>query len=209
QLEVEGASLDAKQILAQERLISVAADLRAELTKPENKHRFPALSTVAAAIADLRGLLASIRGKILPTGEIDDSATPELRRIRRELQACRSRIHGSLEAIMRAQGRAVQEEIVTFRNGRFVIPVRTDARGQIPGVVHGLSSSGQTSYVEPLALIDQNNDLVRLREDEQVEIARILLEITESLRACLPGLRSLALAIEEMDFAQAKRVGKE
>ena len=57
-------------------------------------------------------------------------------------------------------------EAVTQADGRFVIPVRTEARGQIPGVVHGLSSSGQTSYVEPLALIDQNNDLVRLREDE-------------------------------------------
>jgi len=204
QLQIEATSLEPQQILLLERFMAVGGDLRIALTRAEVRERYPQLSSVAAHIPDLRRLHASIAGKILPNGEMDDRASPGLLRIRREMQDRRGRIHRSLESMMRAQSKAVQEEIVTFRNGRFVIPVRTEARGQIPGVVHGLSSSGQTSYVEPLALIDQNNDLVRLREDEQVEIARILLEITESLRACLPGLRSLALAIEEMDFAQAK-----
>src|SRR2546430_5666613 len=99
---------------------------------------------------------------------------------------------------------AIQEDIVTIRNGRFVIPVKTDARGQIPGVMHGLSSSGQTTYIEPLATIDQNNEMVRLREEEEIEIARILLEITEAFRSNRPGIISIAEALAEIDFTQAK-----
>src|SRR4030095_8210959 len=87
---------------------------------------------------------------------------------------------------------------------RFVIPVRTDARGQVPGVMHGLSSSGQTTFVEPLTVIEQNNDLVRLREQEEIEIARILLDISDSLRSHLPAIREITDIIGEIDFAQAK-----
>jgi DNA mismatch repair protein MutS2 len=105
---------------------------------------------------------------------------------------------------MRKDSRAVQEELVTFRNGRFVIPIRTDSRGQVPGVVHGLSSSGQTTFVEPLVVIEQNNELVRLREQEEIEIARILLAITGHLRENLPGIRAIAEVVAALDFDQAK-----
>ena len=176
QLQIEATSLEPQQILLLERFMAVGGDLRVALTRAEVRERYPQLSSVAAHIPDLRRLHASIAGKILPNGEMDDRASPGLLRIRREMQDRRGRIHRSLESMMRAQSKAVQEEIVTFRNGRFVIPVRTEARGQVPGVMHGLSSSGQTSYVEPLAIIDQNNELVRLHEEEETEIARILLE---------------------------------
>ena len=99
---------------------------------------------------------------------------------------------------------AIQEDIVTVRNGRFVIPVRTDSRGLVPGVMHGLSSSGQTTFVEPLTIIDQNNEMVRLREEEEIEIARILLEITEAFRANLSGIAAVADALAEIDFTHAK-----
>jgi DNA mismatch repair protein MutS2 len=85
-----------------------------------------------------------------------------------------------------------------------VIPVRTDSRGQVPGVMHGLSSSGQTTFVEPLTIIDQNNELVRLREEEEIEIARILLEITEAFRVNLSGIAAVADALAEIDFTHAK-----
>ena len=91
-----------------------------------------------------------------------------------------------------------------FRNGRFVIPVRTDSRNQVPGVVHGLSSSGQTTFVEPLTVINQNNDLVRLREQEEIEVSRILLSITESLREHLESIRTIIEIVTELDVAQAK-----
>ncbi|MFY9571592.1 MAG: Smr/MutS family protein, partial [Blastocatellia bacterium] len=150
-------------------------------------------------------MLASIRGKILPTGEIDDSASPVLRRIRREINQRRTRIYRNLESLMHERApSAIQEDIVTIRNGRFVIPVRTDSRGQVPGVMHGLSSSGQTTFVEPLTIIDQNNEMVRLREEEEIEIARILLEITEAFRSNLAAIARIAEALAEIDFTHAK-----
>ncbi|HWN98831.1 MAG TPA: Smr/MutS family protein [Blastocatellia bacterium] len=205
ELQVEGTSLEPLQILALSRLVAVGMDARGQLSDPELRTRYPRLSTITSAIPDLRRLLAGIRGKILPNGEIDDNASPELRRIRREINDRRTRIYRNLESLMRDRApSAIQEEIVTIRNGRFVIPVRTDARTQVPGVMHGLSSSGQTTYVEPLGIIDQNNDLVRLREQEQIEIANILLEITEAFRVNLAGIATVVDALTEIDFAQAK-----
>jgi DNA mismatch repair protein MutS2 len=149
-------------------------------------------------------MLGAVHGKILPNGEIDDSASPQLKRLRREINERRARVYRNLESLMRDRAPSVQEEIVTVRNGRFVIPVRTDARSQIPGVIHGLSGSGQTTFVEPLSVIDQNNELARLREQEEIEIAQILFSLTETLRACLHEIETVIDAISEIDFAQAK-----
>src|SRR2546425_10954418 len=205
ELQVEGTSLDPHRILELQRLIGAGMDLRAQFADAEIRSRYPQLTTIAGQIPDLRRVLASIRGKVLPTGEIDDSASPELRRIRREINHRRDRIYRNLESLMRERAApAIQEDIVTIRNGRFVIPVRTDSRGQLPGVMHGLSSSGQTTFVEPMTIIDQNNELVRLREEEEIAIARILLEITETLRANLGGIAAVADALAALDFAQAK-----
>ncbi|HXF38634.1 MAG TPA: Smr/MutS family protein [Blastocatellia bacterium] len=205
ELQVIGTSIEPRQILELQRLTSVAMDVRAQFSDPEIKARYPGLSAIAATIPDLRRMLASIRGKILPTGEVDDGASPALRRIRREINDRRSRIYRNLESLMHERvPTAIQEDIVTIRNGRFVIPVRTDFRGQVPGVMHGLSSSGQTTFVEPLTIIDQNNELVRLREEEEIEIARILLEIAEAFRANLPGIRASTEALAEIDFTHAK-----
>ncbi len=204
QLQVEGTSLDPHQILILERLIAVGLDLRAVFRQADFRERYPDLSRLAGRIPDLGRLLSGIRGKILPGGEISDDASPELKAIRREMQDARTRIHRHLESIMRGDSRAVQEELVTFRNGRFVIPIRTDSRNMVPGVVHGLSGSGQTTFIEPLAVIDQNNDLVRLREQEEFEIARILLLISDSLRDNLDAVKATTDAIAEFDLAQAK-----
>ncbi len=204
ELRIEGTSLDPHQILSLERLLSTGMDLRDMFRDVESHRDYPLLSQITSKIPDLRRLLASIHGKILPGGELNDNASSELHAIRREITESRGRIHRVLEGILRSQLSAVQDDIITFRNGRFVIPVRSDSRNQVPGVVHGLSSSGQTTFVEPLTVIEQNNDLVRLREQEQVEIARILLSMTEALRANLGGIQVTKEVIEEIDFAQAK-----
>jgi DNA mismatch repair protein MutS2 len=204
QLHIEGTSLEPKQILALERLLIVSRDARSLIKSAEPEGIFPHLSKMAAQIPDLRHVLSGIHGKILPNGEIDDNASPELRDIRHDLMERRHRIHRTLESILRGQVQAVQEDIITFRNGRFVIPVRTDSRNQIPGVVHGLSSSGQTTFVEPMTIINQNNDLVRLREQEEIEVFRILLSITESLRENLESIKTAIRILTDLDVAQAK-----
>jgi DNA mismatch repair protein MutS2 len=204
QLHIEGTSIEPRQILALERLLFVGKELRERIKSTESSGLFPHLLRISAGIPDLKSLMSAIHGKILPNGEIDDNASPELRIVRRDLTERRNRIHRTLESIFRGQEHAVQEEIITFRNGRFVIPVRTDSRSQVPGVVHGLSSSGQTTFVEPMTVINQNNDLVRLREQEAIEVSRVLLSITESLRENLESIKTILKIVIELDISQAK-----
>jgi len=203
-LRVEGTILETHQVLQLEHLVSVGLSLRDLFREAVERDQYPSLASLTGRIPDLRKLLADIRGKVLPGGEIDDNASPELRAIRHDLHTGRTRVHRALESILRQQARAVQEDLITFRNGRFVIPIRTDSRVQVPGVVHGLSSSGQTTFVEPLSVIEQNNDLVRLHEQEEIEIARVLLAITDAFRAHQDAIRTIAATIAAIDLGQAK-----
>ncbi|MFH1575055.1 MAG: endonuclease MutS2, partial [Acidobacteriota bacterium] len=203
-LAVEGTSLDPQQILGLECLAAAAREFGERFREAEARAQYPSLAGLAARVPDMNPVLSGLRGKLLPDGSIDDNASPELRHVRRDLLHARARVHRHLESIMKTQARAVQEDYITFRNERFVIPVRTDARGLVPGVVHGLSSSGQTTYLEPIAVIEQNNEIVRLREREQLEIARILLALTELLRSNVGALGIAAEVVTELDLADAK-----
>jgi len=206
QLRIEGTMLDPKQILKMEKLLVSSQQLRNLIKNAEPVDDYPLLRLIVAGIPDFRDLLSTIGGKILPSGELDDNASPELRLVRKELTDRRNRIHRTLESIIQGRSQAVQDEIITFRNDRFVIPVRTDSRNQVPGVVHGLSSSGQTTYIEPLTIIDQNNDLVRLHEQEGIEISRVLLEISDSLRNSFEAIRAAIEILTILDVSQAKAV---
>ncbi|HET7751843.1 MAG TPA: hypothetical protein VFK81_20790, partial [Terriglobales bacterium] len=141
---------------------------------------WPGIAELSAGIADFTELLRFFRNKILPDGTLDDRASPQLAAVRREIEKQKRLIHESLQSYIRrlAEGGVVQEELVTIRGERFVIPVKSEQKRRVNGVVHGVSSSGQTVFVEPLETIEQNNELVRLLEEEQAEIHRILLEMT-------------------------------
>ena len=202
-LKIEGAALEPLAILDLARLCERAMDARAAILAERDKA--PALFAIVGEVpAELKKLAALLTRKILPGGELDDRASPELARIRRELSSARSRITRSLEALMRRSSEAIQEELVTVRNDRFVIPVRADHRGRINGVAHGSSSSGATVFVEPLETIEANNELQSLREAEQREIAEILFALSEELRRELPAIELAAKAITELDFINAK-----
>ncbi|MEJ2111652.1 MAG: Smr/MutS family protein [Acidobacteriota bacterium] len=203
-LHIDGTSLEPKQILSLEKLLSTSRQLRNWILQSEPKDAYPHLKRIVEEIPDFRQLLAEIGGKILPNGELDDNASSELHAIRKELTERRYRIHRTLESIMRSRSQAIQEEIITFRNDRFVIPVRTDSRNLIPGVVHGLSSSGQTTFLEPLTVINQNNDLVRLHEQEAMEIHAILRNISDCFRNSMDSIRSAAEILTVLDVFQAK-----
>jgi DNA mismatch repair protein MutS2 len=168
--------------------------------------KFPLLAERAAALPDLRHLSTAIRRAVLPNGEISDDASPQLKKIRAGIAHAREKIQHSLEAILRARGEPSGEDYVTLRNDRFVIPVRASERRSVPGVVHGASGTGQTVFVEPLETIDLNNRLVQLSEDELAEIARILEELTDRLRADRILLEASAASIAHLDsiFARAR-----
>jgi len=204
-LRVEGVSLEPSAILALSVLCEQAMSARASILAERDNS--PVLWSLVEKIpTDLNRLIARIANKILPTGEIDDRASPELSRIRHEIAVLRSRIARTLENVMRKSGEAIQDELVTLRNDRFVIPVKSDHRARVPGVAHGYSSSGATAFVEPLETIDSNNELQALHEEEAREIAKILFALTEELRAQLPAIEAAAAAITELDFINARAI---
>jgi len=204
-LQVEGAILEPMAILEIRSLCDQAMSARASILA--ERETSPVLwGFVGSLPVELNGLSARIANKILPTGEIDDRASPELARIRHEITGLRSRITRTLESLMRKSGEAIQDELVTIRNDRFVIPVKADHRGRVNGVAHGYSSSGATAFVEPLETIDANNELQALHEAEGREIFKILAGLTEELRAQLPAIELAADAVAELDFINAKAV---
>jgi len=204
-LRVEGATLDPLAILQTARLCEQAMSARAAILA-ERENASVLWQLVENLPRDLNSLVARISNKILPTGELDDRASPELAHIRHEISTLRSRITRSLEGLMRRSAEAIQDELVTIRNDRFVIPVKADHRGRVQGVAHGYSSSGATAFVEPLETIDANNELQGLHEAEAREIAKILFGLTEELRLQLPAIEMAAEAVAELDFINAKAV---
>src|SRR5262245_4299592 len=202
-LKIEGTALDPLTILALGRLCDRALAARALIVN--EREACPRLFELVAPLStELGRLSASLSKKILPSGELDDRASPQLAGIRRELATARSRITRALENLMRRSSEAIQEELVTVRNDRFVIPVRADHQGRIKGVAHGSSSSGATIFVEPLETIEANNELQTLREAEQREIAEILFRLSEELRRQLPAVEVAGNAIAELDFINAR-----
>lgn len=202
-LRIRNATLEPTRMLEVARVCRQALFARSALQA--EKEFAPSLWELVESITPtLLAVIEQIDKKLLPGGEIDDSASPELSRLRREISAQRSRLTKSLESVMRSAGPAIRDEIVTVRNDRFVIPVKADFRGKVGGVAHGFSSSGQTVFVEPLEAIEANNELQNLRGKEEREIARILSELTEELREQLPAIETAVDAVAELDLVRAK-----
>lgn len=203
-LVVPNSVLSSAELLDAASLMETAGGVR-QTFKGEGA-KYPRLAESAAALADFRQLSSAIRRAVLPNGEISDDASAQLKRIRAGLIQAREKIQRSLEGILRARGEPSGEDYITLRNDRFVIPVRASERRAVPGVVHAASATGQTVFVEPLEAIDLNNRLVQLGEDELAEIARILEELTERMRADRGPLDAAATSIAHLDsiFARAR-----
>jgi len=202
-LKIKNATLEPNLLLELTRVCNQALFARSSI-QPE-KEFVPTLWQVVEHLPPtLFAAIERINKKLLPSGEIDDAASPELARLRREISSQRTRLTKSLEAVMRSAGDAIQDEIVTKRNDRFVIPVKADFRGKVGGVAHGFSSSGATVFVEPLEAIEANNELQNLKGKEEREIARILFALTEELREQLPAVEAAIDAVAELDFIKAK-----
>jgi DNA mismatch repair protein MutS2 len=196
------AALEAAELQSIARLANDIAAWQALLQSPPAPlaGRLPGLFELSAALTtSLRPLAESIERKIQPDGSLADDASPELNRIRREQERQQRVIEESLRAALRklSSDGSTQEELITIRGDRFVIPVRSELKRRVTGVIHGASSSGLTVYVEPLETIEQNNELVRLLEEEQAEIHRIFVALTRQVGAyayaLVAGARVLAL----------------
>ena len=204
QIEGPGAVLEPAQLLDAATLLDTSGWLRLQFREEATK--FPLLAARAASLADFREVLGAIRRSVLPNGDINDDASPALRRIRASIAQTRESIQKTLKQILRARNADAGEDYVTLRNDRFVIPVRAEHRRNVPGVVHGASGTGQTVFLEPFETVETNNQLVQLAEDEAAEILRILRELTERLQIVRGPLVAAAETIAELDsvFARAR-----
>jgi DNA mismatch repair protein MutS2 len=203
-LRIQGAVLDPLELLALISLLEKAEQVRQALLPHSSV--FPLLAGRASAIADFRETVKAVSGRILPDGTIADHASPLLARVRRDMERQRRQIHASLENFLKQHrdDGMLQEEFVTIRNDRFVVPVVPGAKKRAAGVVHAASGSGHTLFLEPLETIELNNDLVRLNDDEMREIHRILAELTDRLRTQAHEVRRASDALAALDFVFAK-----
>nr|WP_238398582.1 Smr/MutS family protein [Edaphobacter sp. 12200R-103] len=210
---IQGAALESLEILSLvtviDRIVQWASLI---LPGPEisaqNRSTSPALELLSAPLRErnLTPLLKQLVGKIEPDGSLSDDASPELHRIRRAIDRQHRAIEESLRRSLRrlSEDGSTRDELITIRGDRFVIPVRAEFKRRVPGVVHGSSSSGQTVFVEPLETIEQNNELVRLLEEEQSEIHRILVAMTRAIAADAPAIESGALILAEVESHAAR-----
>jgi len=184
---IDGAALEGTEIRDLLNVVERIAAWRNLINPPPGSTRYdwPGIATLSAPLVhhDLAPLLRTLRGKIEPDGSLNDDASPELRRIRRAMERQHRAIEESLRKSLRglSEGGSTQDDLITIRGDRFVIPVKAEFKRRIPGVIHGSSSSGQTVFVEPLETIEQNNELVRLLDEEQSEIHRILVAMTRAI----------------------------
>ncbi len=209
---IDGAALEATEIRDLLAVVERVAAWRNLIDPPPGSTRYewPGIAALSAPLLhhDLTPLLRLLRGKIEPDGSLNDDASPELRRIRRAMERQHRAIEESLRKSLRglSEGGSTQEDLITIRGDRFVIPVKAEFKRRVPGVIHGSSSSGQTVFVEPLETIEQNNELVRLLDEEQSEIHRILVAMTRALgqQSAAIHLGTCILAEVESHTARAR-----
>ena len=204
-----GAVLDGAELVELRSFLDAAAALREHLLggdADEARQMWPELAELAAALPECAGLRRALHAALLPSGELHDHASPQLAQIRRRRARQRQQIEAALEQLQRRLGGegVLQEELVTVRNERFVLPVRTEQRRRAAGVVHGASSSGQTVFVEPLETIELNNEHIRLRDEEQAEVRRVLAELTGQVGAEAEAIAEGAEICGVLELEQAK-----
>lgn len=202
-LALTGSTLEIVEIEAVGNFLALAESFRRRFRGETDD--FPRLAARAVLFPDLgnleRHLARAIRG-----GEINENYSKELKRLRRALESSRSRLNHKLESILKSPGSSdqLQEQLITVRNGRYVIPVRVEQKRTFEGIIHGASSSGATVFMEPLETLDLNNDIVRIEEEEKREIRRILGELTDMIQERGDELNHSATLWSEMEFVFGK-----
>ncbi len=197
-------------ILEPTELLEIASTLQAALEMRSTLARFsdslPLLSELAEDLPEVPDLAADIGRAISARAEVTDGASPALAILRRDVRTAHDRLHSRLQEILNsALGRQVaQEPIVTLRDGRYVIPVKADFRGQIQGIVHDMSSSGATVFIEPLAVVHLANTWRELQLEEQHEVERVLRRLSAAVGSAAEGITGDVEGLAEIDLALAK-----
>ena len=199
-----GATLDGPSLVRLGRTLEAVGRLHAYGTRVTAVA--PGLATGLHALPRLESLAQDLRTQLDPDGHLRDEASPRLRSLRRELVRLRADLQLRLERLLDspAWAPALQERYVTVRNGRYVVPVRDDARRVIRGIIHDRSQSGATVFVEPEEAVPLNNDLVQRQLEERAEVERLLAVLTDRVRTELRALHGLVEGLGSLDLAFAR-----
>ena len=203
-LAVQGRALEPLRLLSFAAFLESVDETRNAIRRAAPS--FPLLDQASAAAASFKGEIAQTRDKIDPSGEVVDHASQELKLIRDRLRKQRSRLRTTLESYLRGKDTAkyLQDQVVTERNGRYVLVVKSEHRTGIPGIVHGASTSGASLFLEPLSTVEINNDIVALEEQEAEEVRRILLALTDAFRSRAADIQRTIEVATELDVRQAR-----
>ena len=204
-LAVQDRVLEPSQLKGLSRLLSSINAVRTQL-KNVSGGPYPSLQAVISSARSFEAEIHEVNKAINEQGCVVDMATPQLKNIRARLQRQRQQLRSTLESYLRGRdtSRYLQEKVISERNGRFVLVVRSEHRTAIPGIVHGSSGSGASLFLEPLSTVEINNEIVSLEDAEMKELHRILLELSNSFRKRALDFRRTLTAITSLDVIQAK-----
>ena len=211
-IRIEGMYLDEQELFDLRRSLETIRDIVRFLLKEDEEQEggqspYPALRRLAEDILVFPQIITRINNILSPYGKIKDNASPELARIRRELNSTLGSISRTLNSILRnAQSEGVVDKDVTpaMRDGRLVIPVAPALKRKIKGIVHDESASGKTVFIEPAEVVEANNRIRELESDERREIIRILTVFSNELRPSIPDILLSYEFLAEIDFIRAK-----
>jgi DNA mismatch repair protein MutS2 len=199
---VKGNHLEPRVLLDVASFIEGSIEIGRRVAESENA---PSLSRLASGIRDATAVSTPIRRAVLPSGEVADDASPKLQETRRAIARLRTQLTSVMESFLRGKDadRHLQDKLVTTRNDRYVLLLKAEFRGQVPGVIHGSSGSGQSLFVEPLPAVELNNDIVSLQDEERQEVVRILQGLTARVGERADDLARAAEILGELDAVQA------
>ena len=200
-LELE-ADVNISEIIDIKKVLQVSAEVKHFYNDLENVE-LTALNTLFDKLELLPSLQGSLQA-INDGGFIENFASAELGRIRRQINHSENRVRQILQDILKKQADHLTETLLASRNGRAVLPVKNTYRNRISGVVHDISASGSTVYIEPRAVVQLNEEITQLRADERHEMARILRELSNMLRPHTQIIRNNAWVLGHLDFVRAK-----
>ena len=201
-----GGTLNTTELLMICSLLEVAKRVKAYDRSDRNDEKTDSLSPLFSQIQPLSPLLDEIRRCVVGEDEIADDASAALSKIRKSIRGMNDRIHAQLTGLMNntTTRSYLQDAVITMRDGRYCLPVRAESKTSVPGMVHDQSSSGSTLFIEPMAVVNLNNELKELFLKEQEEIDRILADLSNRVAENANGIRQDYTVLAELDFIFAK-----
>lgn len=201
-----GGTMNIEELLVLCKLLETARRVKAYGRKEREDIPSDSLSELFDGLEPLSPLCDEIRRCIISVDEISDDASSNLKSIRRSIRSTGDRIHGQLNQMLNNQNvrNCLQDFVITMRNGRYCLPVKAEAKSQITGMVHDQSSSGSTLFIEPMAVVNLNNELKELSIKEQDEIAVILATLSAKAGEYIPAIETDYQILTELDFIFAK-----